>query len=151
MSIGDLCNREVVVIEPGASISAAVRLMRDYHVGDLVVVEQRGVERVPVGMLTDRDIVIKVMAEEIDPYSTSVGNLMTTELVTASEGEDLVDVVGRMRSRGVRRVPVVNTQGGLEGILAVDDILDLLAEQLTGLVGLVRVEQRHERERTAGG
>ena len=72
---------------------------------------------------------------------------MSTSLVTAREGDELVDVVGRMRSHGVRRMPVVNAQGGLEGILAADDVLELLAEQMNGLAGLVTVEQRRERER----
>lgn len=74
---------------------------------------------------------------------------MSISLVTVRERDDLVDVIGRMRSHGVRRVPVVNEQGGLEGILAVDDILELLAEQVNGLAGLVRIEQQRERERRA--
>lgn len=147
MSVGELCNREVIVIEADASIREAARLMRDCHVGDVVVVDQRDLQRIPVGMLTDRDIVIKVLAEELDPHSVPVGNIMSASLVAARENEDLVDVIGRMRSHGVRRVPVVNEQGGLEGILAVDDVLELLAEQMNGLVGLVRIELQRERER----
>lgn len=147
MSIGELCNREVIVVEPEASVRAAVALMRDFHVGDLVVVEQRGAERVPVGILTDRDVVIEVLAEDVDPQSVAVRDVMSDTLVTAREDEDLIDVVGRMRLHGVRRVPVVNARGGLEGILAVDDILELLAEQTNGLAGLVHVEQERERER----
>lgn len=149
MPVGELCNREVVIIAPDASINQAVKLMRDRHVGDLVVVEQRGAEPVPVGMLTDRDIVVEVVAEDVDPQSVSVRDVMSISLVTVRERDDLVDVIGRMRSHGVRRVPVVNEQGGLEGILAVDDILELLAEQVNGLAGLVRIEQQRERERRA--
>lgn len=150
MSIGELCNREVIVIEPQASIADAVKLMRRHHVGDLVVVDQRGQQRVPVGVLTDRDIVIEVLAEDVDPGSITVGDAMSGPLVTAREDEDLADVIARMRAHGVRRVPVVNAQGGLEGILAVDDILELLAEQMSGLAGLVRTEQQHEQARCEG-
>jgi CBS domain-containing protein len=149
MSVGELCNREVVVVGPDASILEAVKLMREHHVGDIVVVEQRPSEPVPVGILTDRDIVIEVLAEEVDPQSVSVRDVMSDSLVTAREDEDLLDIVGRMRLHGVRRVPVVNQQGGLEGIVTVDDILELLAEQMNGLAALVKVEQQRERERRA--
>lgn len=147
MAAGELCNREVVIVEADASVSEAVKLMRDRHVGDLVVVERRAGQAVPVGMLTDRDIVIEVLAEDVEPESVTVGDIMSASLITAREEDELVDVVARMRSHGVRRIPVVNAQGGLEGILAVDDILELLAEQINGLAGLVTIEQRRERER----
>lgn len=147
MSIGELCNREVVVIAPDASIDEAVRLMREYHVGDLVVIEQFGAERVPLGVLTDRDIVVEVLAEAVDSAALAVKDVMSAPLVMAREDEELADLIARMRSHGVRRVPVVNLQGGLEGILTVDDILELLAEQMNGLAGLIRVEQQRERER----
>ena len=149
MPVGELCNREVVIVEPDASISEAVRLMRDRHVGDLVVVERRAGQAVPVGMLTDRDIVVEVLAEDVDPQSVAVGDIMSASLITAREDDELLEVVARMRNYGVRRMPVVNAQGGLEGILAVDDILELLAEQINGLAGLVTIEQRRERERRA--
>jgi CBS domain-containing protein len=142
-----VCNRDVAVIEADTTISEAVKLMRDQHVGDIVVVEQRGPDPVPVGILTDRDIVIEVLAEDVDPQSVSVGDIMSASLLTARESEELIDVIARMRAQGVRRVPVVNERGGLEGILTVDDILELLAEQVNGLAGLVKTEQRRERER----
>ena len=150
MSMGELCNREVVVIEPSASVSEAVRLMRDYHVGDVMVVEPRDTQRIPVGILTDRDIVIKVLAEGRDPQALSIRDVMSTGLVTAREDEELVDVIGRMRRQGVRRIPVVNEHGGLEGILAVDDVLELLAEQINGLTALVKIELQHEQGRDSG-
>jgi CBS domain-containing protein len=147
MAIGELCNREVVVTQADTTLSEAVKLMREQHVGDIVVVEQRGPQAVPVGILTDRDIVIAVLAEDVDPNSVYVGDVMSASLLTAHENEELVEVIGRMRAHGVRRVPVVNEDGGLEGILTVDDILEILAEQVNGLAGLVKTEQRRERER----
>jgi CBS domain-containing protein len=121
--------------------------MRDYHVGNVVVVESRGKQRIPLGVLTDRDVAIKVIAENLDPDGLSLRDVMSTPLITAREDEELLEVIGRMRSQGVRRVPVVNEDGGLEGILAVDDVLELLAEQMNGLTGLVQAEQQHERVR----
>jgi CBS domain-containing protein len=148
MPIGELCNREVVIIEAQAPVEEAAILMRDRHVGDLVVVEQRAGQPVPVGMLTDRDIVVEVLAEKVDPQSVVVRDIMSTSLFTAREDDELVDVVTSMRGHGVRRMPVVNAQGGLEGILAADDVLELLAEQMNGLAGLAAVEQRRERQRS---
>ena len=145
MSIGELCNREVIVIKADESITQAVKLMRQHNVGDIVVVEQRGMNLVPVGILTDRDLVIEIMAKEVDPQLVTVGDIMSPKLITALENEELVDVVQRMRSHGVRRVPVVNKHGGLEGIIAVDDILGLLAEQVSGLAELVKIELQHEK------
>jgi len=145
MKVGELCNREVVVVEPGASIKESAALMRRYHVGDLVVVEDRGAQKVPRGILTDRDIVVGLLAENIDPDKISAGDLMSFDLLCAREEDDLLDSLQEMRRRGVRRLPVVNAAGGLEGILTLDDLLEVFAEQLGGLARLVGNEQTHER------
>lgn len=150
MSIGELCNREVIVIGPDASIREAIRLMRNYHVGDLVVVEQNGQQRIPLGVLTDRDVVIEVLAEDVDLDSVTVRDVMSAPVVSCRDGEDLIEVIDRMRAAGVRRIPVVNAQGGLEGILAVDDVLELMAEQTSILARLFRTGQQRERERSRG-
>lgn len=146
MPVGEFCNREVVVVGKDAGIAEAVRLMRDHHVGDLVVVELRGEQRIPVGILTDRDIVMEVLAEEVDPATVSVGDLMSIELYTAREDEELLDVIARMRTHGVRRMPVVNAQQSLVGILTVDDVIELLAEQVNALAGLIRRERTREQK-----
>ncbi len=148
MSVGDTCNRAVVVVEHDAEVLEAARLMRRFHVGDLVVVEPRDGMRVPVGILTDRDLVVEILAEEVDPSAVSVRDFMTTDLLLAREDEELADVIDRMRTRGVRRVPVVDGRGALVGILCADDILELLAEELGGLARLVNRERyRETRER----
>ncbi len=146
MSIGEICNREVIVCRPDESIQAAARLMRNHHVGDVVVVEGRGSERIPVGILTDRDIVIELLAEEVDLNAISVADVMSCMPITAQEDDDLLTTLEYMRDKGVRRIPIVNQEGGLEGILAVDDIIELVAEQLTDLVRLISRESRHERQ-----
>jgi CBS domain-containing protein len=147
MKVGEICNREVVVIDREAAILEAAQLMRRHHVGDVVVAEERGGTRVPVGILTDRDIVVELLAEQVPLEAVSVGDAMSSELLTVSEEEEVMDVLQRMRGRGVRRAPVVDHSGALAGILAVDDMIDLIAEQLSDLVKLIGNEQQRERQR----
>ena len=146
MNVGEVCNREVVVIGKEGSLSDAAKLMRSYHVGDVVIIDEGNGKRMPVGILTDRDIVIEVLAEEVDPASVNVRDVMSTELLTALEKDEIWDTIKRMRRQGVRRVPVVNEENVLQGILTVDDLIDLIAEQLKDLVDLVAIEHRRERE-----
>lgn len=145
MSVGEICNREVVICGTDDTIHEAVKLMRDYHVGDVIVTENRDQGTVPVGILTDRDIVIELLAEEVDTNSVTVVDVMSSELITVTENDDLLATIELMRDKGIRRVPVVNQQGGLEGVLALDDLIELVAEQLTDLVRLIEREAKHER------
>lgn len=147
MTVGEFCNRDVVFIRRDESIGEAARLMRTYHVGGLVVIEEKEGRRVPVGIVTDRDLVLEVIAEEVDASKLAVGDIMSFELVTAREEDSLLDAIKHMRSRGVRRIPVVNREGALTGILTVDDLLELLAEQVNDLAGLIQRELKRERER----
>jgi CBS domain-containing protein len=146
MSVGEYCNREVVIVAGNASVVEAARLMRSYHVGTLVVVETRQGTNVPVGIVTDRDLVVGVVAKEIPYDSVTVGDIMPSELTTAREDESLWGTVDRMCSFGIRRVPVVNEAGGLEGILSMDDILELFAGGLQKMADLVRREMDRESE-----
>ena len=147
MNVGEVCNREVIIIKSNDSILEAAKLMRKYHAGDVVVVEDRDDKRFPIGILTDRDIVIEILAKDLAPDTISIGDAMNFELLTALEEDGIMDTVKRMREKGVRRIPVVNQEGSLEGILRVDDMIDLLAEQMNDLVGLISHEQWHEREK----
>jgi len=147
MQVGDVCNREVIVTERNASIRDAARLMRDFHVGDLVVVESRDGRHHPVGILTDRDIVVGVLATDVDPARVAVQDVMGGELITATEDESLLDAVKRMRAAGVRRAPVVDQANNLIGIITVDDLLELLAETLSDLTRLVSREVSREQRR----
>jgi len=149
MRVGEACNREVVVVERNATLLEAAKLMRNQHVGDVVVVEDRDGHRIPVGILTDRDMVVALVAEEVPLKAVSVGDVMSFELVIARESDSLYETTEHMREKGVRRLPVVAENGALVGILTVDDILDLLAEQLSALVRLVACEHRHEELRRA--
>ena len=149
MTIGELCNREVVVVNKGENALEAVKLMRQYHVGDVVVVEDKDDRKVPAGILTDRDIVIELVAEQVDPESVTVEDVMSDQLLTINESDELLDTLEKMRARGVRRVPVVGKEGELVGILTLDDVLDILAEALQDLALLAGREQRRERETRA--
>lgn len=146
MSIAEVCNREVVVITRGESVQEAAKLMREFHVGDLVVVEDRQGELYPVGMLTDRDIVIEVIACEVGLHALTVGDIMSFELASANEADEIMSTIKQMRIKGVRRLPVISPRGVLVGIVTLDDLLELLAEQLNDIVALFRREQKRERE-----
>lgn len=147
MTLGRICNRETVIARRETSIAEAARLMRAHHVGDLVIVEERNGRSVPVGILTDRDLVIEILAKDVDPATVTAGDAMSDRLVTAGESESLFEALQRMRIQGVRRMPVVDAGGGLVGIVAADDFLDLLAEEISALAQLVTREQTHEKAR----
>jgi CBS domain-containing protein len=145
MAVGEICNREVVIVEKTLSVVDAAQLMRKHHVGDLVVVEEKDGRKHPVGIVTDRDIVVEVVAAGVNPDALKVGDIMGPEVATVREGEGLFEALRRMRDKGVRRMPVVDRDGGLVGILTLDDLLSLLAEEMTELAKLVS----HERQREA--
>jgi CBS domain-containing protein len=145
MTIGQVCNREVVFIHKQASIPEAARLMREYHVGDLVVIKEKTGKRVPVGIITDRDIVLEVIAEGVDMDDVSVGDIMSDKLVTARESDGLLETIKLMRATGIRRLPVVNDDNELAGILSVDDLIDLFSEQIADLARLIAREQGREK------
>lgn len=146
MPVSDLCNRNVVTIRKDASVWQAADLMRTLHVGDVVVVEEHDGQRLPVGIVTDRDIVVEILAEEVDPKSVTVADFMSYEIVTVNEEDDVLDTIKLMRSEGIRRVPVVDSGGALVGILAVDDLIDFVAEMLAGVGSLIRRERSREED-----
>ncbi len=147
MTVGKVCNREVVFIHRGASVPEAARLMREYHVGDIVVVNEKTGKQVPVGILTDRDIVLEVIAEGVNVNDVSVGDIMSNSLVTARESDSVLDTVKMMRARGIRRLPVINDDNELAGILSVDDLIELLSEQTADLAKLIARGQKLEKEK----
>ena len=148
MPVGEICNREVVVAERTTTIVEAARLMRRYPVGDLVVVDEVQGRRVPVGMVTDRDMVVEVIAREQPFASCTVSAIMSATVVCVPETAGVIEAIQLMRSHGVRRVPVVDAGGALVGILAADDLLDLLAEELSALARIApRGQEREVRSR----
>ena len=146
MKIGEICTREVVCTAVDTPVAAAAKLMRQYHMGDVIVTRNDGDKRTPLGIVTDRDIVLGVIAPELAPDTITVGDIMGQELTTASEHEDVFDVIQRMRDKGVRRMPIVDIDGALAGIVSIDDVLEVLAEEITELARLISREQMHERQ-----
>ena len=145
MAIGEICSREVVFVGRDESVAAAARLMRENHVGCLVVAEDQDGKRVPAGMLTDRDITVAVVAPGLDADAILVGDVMSAEVLSVSDDAGIAEVVELMRVRGIRRLPVTDADGALVGLIAADDILSLLAEEIAGLAGMVSREEKHER------
>jgi CBS domain-containing protein len=146
MTAGEYCNREVIIVEPTISVTEAAALMRRHHVGDLVVVEKEGEEARPIGIITDRDIVIEVVAQKIDPDSLTVKDIMSTDPLRVAETVSLLDTLELMKQHGVRRVLVIADSGGLQGLLSADDAIELIAEQINDLTQLVDREITREQK-----
>lgn len=144
MAIGEICNREVIVVTQETTIGEAAQLMRQYHVGDVIVVTEEDGRRKPAGIVTDRDVVVEVVATGLDPATLTVGDIMVPDLATVPEKTGVFEAIRYMRDQGVRRMPVVGEDGSLVGILALDDLLELLAEELGALARLVAREQGKE-------
>jgi len=144
MSIGEFCNREVVFATRKTNIIEAAQLMRRYHVGDLVVVDEVDGQRVPVGLVTDRDIVVEVVAKDCPAGNCAVESIMSAQLISVEEQAGVITTIRLMRTHGIRRIPVVNGKGGLVGIVSGDDMLDLLADELAQLAKVSPREQVRE-------
>jgi CBS domain-containing protein len=142
MPIGQVCIHEVVVALRNTSVQDAAKLMRQHHVGDLVIVDDQ--QKKPVGIVTDRDLVISVLATKLDPAVFTVGDLITRELVTAHEDQGIFETIQQMRTKGVRRMPIVDSHGTLVGIVSVDDLVRLLGAELSELGRLISREQARE-------
>jgi CBS domain-containing protein len=150
MRVGDYCNHGVVTVESGASVASAAAIMRDEHVGFVVVVEAGDALRRPVGVLTDRDVVVQVIAPGVEAHSVTAADIMSRKPIVACESDDLGEAVQAMRISGVRRLPVLTRQGALTGVIAMDDVLEVAAGFICDLCGIVRNEQRQERRVRAG-
>jgi CBS domain-containing protein len=146
MKIGDVCKRNVVTARAADDLTKAAQLMRSKHVGYIIVVEpevEEGSFR-PIGVLTDRDIVIEVVAGGADPKTLTVGDIMTAQPVTVADTASITAAMAEMRRIGVRRLPVVGHRGQLAGIVSLDDIIDRLASELQNVAGSIRNEQSIE-------
>lgn len=140
---GDVCTRNVVVAPASLSVDEAARLMRERHVGCVVVVEPGDGGRLPSGILTDRDIVMAVVAKDVDAKTLRVADVMTPSPLVVREEDTLYHVLSLMRSRGLRRLPVVGPHGVLAGIVALDDVVAAIAGQLQA-AATVSARERHQ-------
>lgn len=144
MRIAEYCRRGVTAIASTADLVAAAQLMREQHVGFLVVYKQGDDLRRPIGVLTDRDVVLEVVAGNVDPKVVTVDDVMTRQPLIANEPDELSDLLQAMRMAGIRRVPVVDSRGALVGVFAIDDALDLITTMLCDVTGSIKSEQRKE-------
>jgi CBS domain-containing protein len=146
LNAGEICNRIVVVAERDTPLLAAAQRMREQHVGCLVVVDETGSGRLVVGMLTDRDIVTGVIAKAVDPAKLRVEDVMATDVVTAKESDAFAELLATMRRKGLRRLPVTDAKDALVGLVTLDDLLAVLAEQMRSVVQAIDSEQWRKRK-----
>jgi predicted transcriptional regulator len=143
-TVGEICNREVVVTTRDATVADAARLMRDHHVGTVIIAEPRDGAQRPVGIITDRDLVVEIMAMDLDPRDVRVEEVMGRDLVIAHENDGIQKTLDVMNYRGVRRLPVLSTRGNLLGIVAADDLMKVLAADITALATITTRERWRE-------
>jgi CBS domain-containing protein len=139
-----------VAIASSADAADAAKLMREEHVGFLIVHQQADPLQRPLGVLTDRDLVLGVMARDVDPHAVTVDDVMTRQPLIANEDDELSDMLQGMRLAGIRRVPVVDARGALTGIMAIDDAIDVVTGLMCDIAGSIKSEQRQEWRARAG-
>jgi CBS domain-containing protein len=146
MKVSEKCQRNVVSVRPHEELISAAHLMRDKHVGYLVVIEPALVDGTyrPIGVLTDRDLVVSVLAREANPRSLRIEDVMTRMPRVVRADQSLADAVQEMRRIGVRRLPVIGDHGELFGVISLDDIVETLATQLHDVADSIRTEQAVE-------
>ena len=133
MHIGEICTRSVVTCRRDASARDLARLMRERHVGDVIVVDEHEGLLTPVGVVTDRDLVVEVLATDADPDALLAEDLMARNVATAFESELVYDAIWHMRGKSIRRLPVVDAHNHLLGILTADDVTRFLAQELSDM------------------
>jgi CBS domain-containing protein len=144
MRISEVCTADVVCVAPSCTVREAAEIMRRDHVGSVVVVEADALRQVPIGLLTDRDIAISVVAPGVRTDVVTVGDMMSLPLYTFVESEDLFDAIRYMRDKGVRRLVITTRGGELAGILTLDDVYAALVTQMSDLKRVVEREQVRE-------
>jgi len=144
MLLNNFCILDVACCTPRTTVLEAAHLMRSKHTGDLVVVEDDEERKEPLGIVTDRDIVVEVLAKGMDPATTLVGSVIRTPVVVGKDDEDSSSALERMSVHGVRRMPVVGRGGKLIGIVTVDDMLKQLAKEVGVITEIVSREQSRE-------
>ncbi len=142
MRAGELCVRDVVTAHPEETAVEAARRMAALHVGDLIVVDERaGTLPRPIGIITDRDLVVDVLARpERVAAETRISQLVRGPLITAHEDDDIEGVVEKMREHAIRRIPVVDRDGGLQGVISIDDVIGWMRDQLQAATRLLEYQ-----------
>jgi signal-transduction protein with cAMP-binding, CBS, and nucleotidyltransferase domain len=137
MRIGEICRSPVVTCRRETGVPQLALLMREHHVGAVIVVDEDDGRMLPIGIVTDRDLVVRVLAERIDPALLHAGDLLSGEIVTIDHREGIYDAIWHMRSKRVRRLPVVDARCHLVGVLTMDDVTRFLAEEMSDMSRIV--------------
>jgi len=140
MHIKDVCRRSLTTCHARLSAAKVAQLMRDQFVEDVVVVEERAGRRVPVGIITFRDMVVRVVAGHVDPEQASAADIMTTALETAHESELIYEAIARMRLKQISRLVVIDAHDALVGVLSARDVTEFLASEL---MEVARISPHH--------
>lgn len=144
MDLRKIGKRKVATVYRDTSVGDAARFMRESHLGDVVVIDRSEGKIIPIGILTDRDIVMSTTALRISPFDFRVEDVMTKSLVTARSDDTLNHVISLMREHGVKRIPLVNESGELDAIVAIEDVIRLLSEELYALSQVYERQQSLE-------
>ncbi|MGK0304790.1 MAG: CBS domain-containing protein [Gammaproteobacteria bacterium] len=144
MNVGEICSRNFIYVLHQDSVLDVARIMREQHVGSVVVVDNNNGEMTPQGLITDRDLVLEVLAAKIDPAVLKAEDILTSELIFVTETHDVEEALKYLRYYGVRRAPVVNVNGVLVGVFCIEDSLAILSEEFSELVKLLSNELINE-------
>lgn len=144
MNVGEICSRNFIYVLHQDSVLDVARIMREQHVGSVVVVDNNNGEMTPQGLITDRDLVLEVLAAKIDPAVLKAEDILTSELICVTETHDVEEALKYLRYYGVRRAPVVNVNGVLVGVFCIEDSLAILSEEFSELVKLLSNELINE-------
>jgi CBS domain-containing protein len=136
-----------VTIHRNATVEAAAQMMRASHIGNVIVVDAAETRK-PVGIITDRDIAVEVVAQGLAPAQTTVGSVMSAPVVSLSEDDSFIEALDKMSAQGVRRAPVLDRDGRLKGLVSVDDLVPLIARELAKIGALIRHGQAAEMRKT---
>jgi CBS domain-containing protein len=146
MAIRDIIQKNVTVIQPEATLKDAAKLMFKNNVGTVIVVDKlNGARKTPIGIVTDRDIVLTLGKKgELDP-NCSVRDLMTSNVIVCSPDDGVYETIQKMRTNRIRRIPVINSKDHLIGVIAVDDFIRLLGAELNDLSLVIDLEKKKEK------
>jgi CBS domain-containing protein len=147
MILEKVATKNVITVPETASMQEAAKVMRDYHVGSVIVVDEKMGRKVPVGIVTDRDIVVSTSAFGIPPNSVYVRDVMSATLVTARRNDSLNHVLMLMKEHGVKRIPLVDADGGLIGLISTHELMSLLSDELNTVVRITERQHQVESDR----
>lgn len=139
MSLETLCRREIVCVDVNTIVLEATELMEEMNVGSVVVIQN---DR-PVGMVTDRDVVLRVVNKKLDPAAVKVGDIMSLEVVTLKQSTGLYEALEQIKESGsrVRRFPIVDDNGAIKGIITLDDVIYLLGKEMADVSSIIESER----------